>query len=196
MIYWISEDYVRDNLPVEYSLLSGNILPALQQAHFINARDILGDRLFDKINELIITNTIDDPENERFKFLLDQYLQNVVLYWTMVYMNVNLLAKYANRGVQSQQGEFSNNADLSVWRTLKNEFQDLATYYSQRAQQLNNSISIDHPKTQNGCVSKVHRTMAITFQLKIECTVGAQFNQSTAIKRGNLVGRIEATQAR
>ena len=133
MIYWISEDYVRDNLPVEYSLLSGNILPALQQAHFINARDILGDRLFDKINELILTNTIDDPANERFKFLLDQYLQNVVLYWTMVYMNVNLLAKYANRGVQSQQGEFSNNVDLSVWRTLKNEFQDLATYYSQRA---------------------------------------------------------------
>jgi hypothetical protein len=133
MIYWISEDYVRDNLPVEYSLLSGNILPALQQAHFINARDILGDRLFDKINELILTNTIDDPANERFKFLLDQYLQNVVLYWTMVYMTTNLLAKYANRGIQSQQGEFSNNVDLSVWRTLKTEFSDLATYYSQRA---------------------------------------------------------------
>ena len=30
MIYWIDESYVRDNLPVEYSLLSGNILPALQ----------------------------------------------------------------------------------------------------------------------------------------------------------------------
>ena len=73
MIYWISEDYVRDNLPVEYSLLSGNILPALQQAHFINARDILGDRLFDKINELILTGDIDLLENERFKFLLDQY---------------------------------------------------------------------------------------------------------------------------
>lgn len=133
MIYWIDESYVRDNLPVEYSLLSGNILPALQQAHFINARDILGDRLFDKINELITNNTIDDIGNENFKFLLDNYLQNVVLYWTMVYMTTNLLAKYANRGIQSQQGEFSNNVDLSVWRTLKNEFSDLATYYSQRA---------------------------------------------------------------
>ena len=78
MIYWIDESYVRDNLPVEYSLLSGNILPALQQAHFINARDILGDRLFDRINELIITNTIDDVGNENYKFLLDNYLQNVV----------------------------------------------------------------------------------------------------------------------
>jgi hypothetical protein len=133
MIYWIDESYVRDNLPVEYSLLSGNILPALQQAHFINARDILGDRLFDKINELILTGDIDLLINERFKFLLDQYLQNVVLYWTMVYMTTNLLAKYANRGIQSQSGEFSTNVDLSVWRTLKNEFSDLATYYSQRA---------------------------------------------------------------
>ena len=51
MIYWIDESYVRDNLPVEYSLLSGNILPALQQAHFINARDILGDRLLDRITD-------------------------------------------------------------------------------------------------------------------------------------------------
>jgi hypothetical protein len=94
---------------------------------------MLGDRLFDKINELILTNDIDLPENERFKFLLDQYLQNVVLYWCMVYMTTNLLAKYANRGIQSQSGEFSTNVDLSVWRTLKNEFSDLAGYWSQRA---------------------------------------------------------------
>jgi hypothetical protein len=133
MIYWIDESYVRDNLPVEYSLLSGNILPALQQAHFINARDLIGDRMFDKINELILTGDINLPQYLDWKFVLDNYLQNVVLYWTQVYLTHNLLAKYANRGIQSQQGEFSNNVDISVWRTLKNEFTDLATYYSQRA---------------------------------------------------------------
>jgi hypothetical protein len=50
----------------------------------------------------------------------------------MNYLTINLLAKYANRGIQSQSGEFSTNVDLSVWRTLKNEFSDLAGYWSQR----------------------------------------------------------------
>jgi hypothetical protein len=132
MIYWISTDYVLNNLPVEYSLLSGNIMPALQQAHFINARDLVGDLLYDQINLMITTGTIDDVGNEDYKFLLDTYLTDVVLYWTQVYMTTNLLAKYANRGLSTETSEFSTNADLSLYRTLKNEFIELAGYYSQR----------------------------------------------------------------
>jgi hypothetical protein len=57
----------------------------------------------------------------------------VVVYWTGVYLTNNLLAKYANRGLQQENSEFGNPIDLSVWRTLKNQMEDLAGYYSQRA---------------------------------------------------------------
>jgi len=133
MIYYISEDYVRNNLPVDYSLLSGNILPALQQSHFINARDLLGDRLFNEINDMITSGTISDPNNNNYKYLLDEYLQNVVLYWTQFYMTTNLLAKYANKALSINNSEFSSNVDLSIYRQMKNECRDLATYYSERA---------------------------------------------------------------
>ena len=131
-IYWIDESYVRDNLPVDYSLLSGNILPALQQAHLINARDLLGDRLFDYINLCITNGTINDPANEKYKLILDTYLTDVVLYWTGVYLLTNNLAKLSNRGIQIENSEFSSPADLSVYRELKREMMDLASYYSQR----------------------------------------------------------------
>ncbi len=132
MIYYISEDYVRNNLPVDYSLLSGNILPALQQSHFINARDLMGDQLFTAINDMITNGTITDPQNSNYKYLLDTYLQDVVLYWTQFYMTTNLLAKYANKALSTNNSEFSSNADLSVYRTMKTECRDLATYYSER----------------------------------------------------------------
>lgn len=132
-VYYIDESFVRDNLPVDYSLLTGNIIPALNQAHLINARDLLGDRMFDRLNELITNGDINQPQYADWKFVLDQYLQNVVLYWTGVYLTNNLLAKYANKGLQQENTEFSVPVDLAVWRTLKNQMEDLATYYSQRA---------------------------------------------------------------
>jgi hypothetical protein len=131
-VYYIDESFVRENLPIDYSLLSGNILPALNQAHLIQARDLMGDRMFDEMNRLITTGDINQPQYSDWKFVLDDYFQNVVLYWTGVYLTNNLLAKYANRGLQSENSEFSSPVDLAVWRTLKNQMEDLATYYSQR----------------------------------------------------------------
>jgi hypothetical protein len=132
MIYYISTDYVRNNLPVDYSLLEGNIIPGLQQAHFINARDLMGDKLFNQINNMISGGTINDAGNHNYKYLLDEYLQDVVLYWTQYYLTTNLLAKYANKALSTNNSEFSSNADLSVYRTMKQECRDLATYYSER----------------------------------------------------------------
>jgi hypothetical protein len=132
MTYYIDESYVRENLPVDYSLLTGNIKPALNQAHLINARDLMGDPFFDKMNEIINNGQINDPQYADWKYLLDNYLQDVVLYWTGVYLLTNNLAKLSNRGIQLENSEFSNSADLAVWRTLKNEMADLASYYSQR----------------------------------------------------------------
>lgn len=132
MTYYIDESYVRENLPVDYSLLTGNILPALNQAHLINARDLMGDKMFDRLNTLINNGDINLPQYSDWKFILDTYLQDVVLYWTGVYLLTNNLAKLSNRGIQIENSEFSNSADLAVWKTLKNEMSDLASYYSQR----------------------------------------------------------------
>jgi len=133
MIYWITEDDVRNNLPVEYSLLSGNILPAIQQAQQINARDLCGDRLYDAINDKITAGTIGDSGNVNYKKLLDEYLRQVVIYFTGVYLLTNSLAKLQNRGMQVENSEFSSGGDLAVYRELKREFRETADYYTERA---------------------------------------------------------------
>lgn len=133
MIYWITEDEVRTNLPVDYSLLSGNILPAVQQGQQINARDLTGDLLYNAINEKITDGSITGSTNSDYKYLLDEYLVPVVLYWSSVYILINNLAKIQNRGLQVENSEFSSGGDLAVYRELKSEFRELADYYTERA---------------------------------------------------------------
>ena len=133
MIYWIVEDDVRTKLPVEYSLLSGNILPAIQQGQQINARDLTGDLLYNAINEKISDGSITGATNSNYKKLLDDYLTPVVLYWSGVYILINSLAKLQNRGLQVENSEFSSGGDLAVYRELKSEFRELADYYTERA---------------------------------------------------------------
>jgi hypothetical protein len=133
MVYFITEDDVRNNLPVEYSLLSGNILPAIQQSQFINCRDLTGDLLYDALVDKITDGSITGATNSNYKYLLDTYLTQVSLYWTGVYLLTNNLAKLQNRGIQSESSEFSSSADLGVYRELKREFRELADYYTSRA---------------------------------------------------------------
>jgi len=133
MVYFITEDKVRENLPVDYSLLSGNILPAIQQSQLINVRDLTGDKLYDAITDMITDGSITGATNSNYKLLLDDYLTQVSLYWTGVYLLTNNLAKLQNRGIQQESSEFSNSADLSVYRELKREMRELADYYTSRA---------------------------------------------------------------
>lgn len=133
MVYFITEDDVRNNLPVEYSLLSGNILPAIQQSQFVNVRDLTGDLLYNALVSKITDGSITGTTNSNYKYLLDNYLTDVALYWTGVYLLTNNLAKLQNRGLQLENSEFSSSADLSVYRELKKEFKELADYYTTRA---------------------------------------------------------------
>lgn len=133
MVYFITEDMVRNNLPVEYSLLSGNILPAIQQSQYINVRDLTGDDLYNSIVDKIEDGSITGATNTNYKYMLDEYLTQVSLYWTGVYLLTNNLAKLQNRGLQVESSEFSSSADLSVYRELKREFREFADYWTDRA---------------------------------------------------------------
>jgi hypothetical protein len=133
MVYFITEDDVRNNLPIEYSLLTGNILPAIQQSQLINVRDLVGDLLYNALVDKITDGSITGSTNTNYKSLLDDYLTQVSLYWTGVYLLTNNLAKLQNRGLQVESSEFSSGGDLAIYRELKKEFKELAEYYTTRA---------------------------------------------------------------
>lgn len=128
MVFLVTESYVLDKTNLDRNLLSHNLKASMILAQKVNVTEILGDKLIDKIYDEINNGTL----SGNYKSLVDNYLVDVVTYWTLYYATTNLLSKISNRGLQQEFSENSSQADLSVYRTLKSEFKDLAEYFSQR----------------------------------------------------------------
>jgi len=129
MIFIVSENYVLDKTLLDRNLLSQNLKPAMILAQKVNLTEVLGDKLVDKIYTEIQNGTLSGD----YKYLVDEYLVDLVTYWSLYYAATNLLTKFSNRGLQQESSENSSSSDLSVYRTLKSEYKNLSEYFSQRA---------------------------------------------------------------
>lgn len=128
MVFLVTESYVLDKTNMDRNLLSHNLKASMILSQKVNVTEILGDKLLDKIYSDINSSSL----TGNYKKLVDDYLVDVVTYWTLYYATTNLLSKISNRGLQQEFSENSSQSDLSVYRTLKSEFKDLAEYFSQR----------------------------------------------------------------
>lgn len=129
MVFLVTESYVLDKTNLDRNLLSHNLKASMILSQKINVTEIIGDSLIDKIYSDINSGTL----TGNYKTLVDDYLVDVVTYWTLYYAVTNLLSKISNRGLQQEFSENSSQADITVYRTLKSEFQNMGEYFSQRA---------------------------------------------------------------
>jgi len=128
MVFLITESYVLDKTNMDRNLLSHNLKASMILAQKVNVTEILGDKLIDKIYDDINSSSL----SGNYKTLVDNYLVDVVTYWTLYHALTNLLSQISNRGLQQQFSENSSQSDITVYRTLKSEFKNLAEYFSQR----------------------------------------------------------------
>ena len=128
MIFIVSENYVLDKTLLDRNLLSQNLKPAMILAQKVNLTEVLGDKLVEKIYTEIQNGILSGD----YKHLVDEYLVDLVTYWSLYYSATNLLTKFSNRGLQQESSENSSSSDLSVYRTLKSEYKNLSEYFSQR----------------------------------------------------------------
>jgi hypothetical protein len=129
MVFLIDNDYVLDKTILDKNLLSANIKPSMILAQKINVNTLLGDKLLNKIYTDIENNSL----SGNYKYLVDEYLVDVVTYYTLYYALTNLLSKIGNRGLQTESTENSTQADLSIYRELKMTYRDNCQFFEQRA---------------------------------------------------------------
>jgi len=127
-VYLIDQDYL-----IRYSWINGTVdedflKPAIRLAQMKRVRFYLGKCLYDKLISLVQNQaagdatSINDASNSAYKTLLDDYLRDVVMYWTLVELYPYLVRKIDNsnifRRVSSNSEPISSNelADM-----VKNE---------------------------------------------------------------------------
>jgi hypothetical protein len=131
-VYFISEQYVKDNSPVSLAadakLISVSILDAME----VYVQPALGTRLYSKLKALIAAGAITDPANSEYKDLLDNYVSRAVLYHTVSELTTFVRWKITAKSVDGQSSDNGAPADLEELKYFRGELRNKAEFYTQR----------------------------------------------------------------
>ena len=104
----------------QYSDINDSVDPELLKNNIRTAQDIelqriIGTVLYDKVLTLVSSNEIDDAANAVYKTLLDDYIQNMLLYAAYYETLESIFIRPRNNGLLTPQGgENSINVDRQV----------------------------------------------------------------------------------
>lgn len=120
-----------------YSVLSGNVdndkfIQFLEIAQDIHIQNYLGTDLYEKLQSLIINNTLNDVANVKYKDLLETYIKPMHIYWSLVEYMPFAAYTIANAGVFKHTSETSISVDKNEIDFLVEKNRDTAQNYTRR----------------------------------------------------------------
>tara|TARA_R110001606_G_scaffold6942_2_gene30999 strand:+ start:939 stop:1454 length:516 start_codon:yes stop_codon:yes gene_type:complete len=118
-----------------YSVLSGSVDPdkfiyMVEIAQDTEVQNYLGTKLLEKIQDLILAGTINDPANASYKTLLETYVKPMTIYWALVCYMPFAAYTVANGGVYKHTSESSITVDKEEVDYLVEKYRDIAQFYT------------------------------------------------------------------
>lgn len=126
----ISENFLRSNFSISDNVQSKYLLSAIRQAQDFNFQQVVGTKLYEKIKDLVSSNTI--AQNEDYKALLDK-AQMFLGYASIAALTVIVNVKIDNIGLN-----FTSDENVQVL-DIKDMFQ-LQKYYIDKADEYKNLL--------------------------------------------------------
>ncbi len=128
---------ISDTMIKERTAIHGNIDPKLIYPDIKVAQDmyilpVLGTALYNKLQTLISDGTISDAGNVNYKNLIDKYLVDALMYYTLSELPTTISYQFWNKGVVRSQGENTSLPSMSELIDLSNKYKDRAEFYSNR----------------------------------------------------------------
>ena len=118
-----------------YSVLSGSVDPdkfiyMVEIAQDTEVQNYLGPQLLEKIQNVILAGTINDPANAAYKTLLETYIKPMTIYWALVCYMPFAAYTVANGGVYKHTSESSVTVDKDEVDYLVEKYRDIAQFYT------------------------------------------------------------------
>lgn len=130
----ISEDTIKSVTNMSDNMQGDYLLPAIQLAQDIDLEETIGTPLLEKIQELVLNNTIINADNIAYKTLLDKYIQPFLCYATIAHITVPVAFKIANAGILRTEDEKMYNVSATEVDRVKSHYQHIADTYKYRLQ--------------------------------------------------------------
>lgn len=129
-IYLISTQFLKENTPINDNVADYLLNNAIRDAQTINLQQVTGTKLYRKILELVANGTINDAENEKYKILLDDYAQPLILNYAFMYAIPQIRYKVMNVGVVNQSSDNSTPTDARDLQLVIDDARNKAEYYA------------------------------------------------------------------
>lgn len=128
---------ISDTMFKERTAAHGNIDPKLIYPDIKFAQDkyihaLLGSALFNKMVDLVSTGNISGVTNVTYKSLLDDYVVDALVYYTMATLPIGLSYQFWNKGVLRKQGTDTELPSMSDLVSIADTYMDRAEWYGER----------------------------------------------------------------
>jgi len=130
----ISEKTLKERSSLSDNLWPKYLFPSILEAQEIGLQSIIGECLYNKILEIVDSGTTDAIENVKYKELLDNYIQDYLVYQVLKEIVPTLNVKMANIGTVQTNDERIVNLTQEEASLLKHTFQNKANWYRRRLQ--------------------------------------------------------------
>ena len=129
-----SETAIKTYSGLDDNTAGSYIHQALYDAQFIDLQETIGTALLNKLIDLVAKSEIEFEENKTYKYLLDNYIQDFLLYGTMSNLSVILSYKLNNFGLTQTTDDHLNVADFKSICFMKDYYKDKQAFYKSRMQ--------------------------------------------------------------
>lgn len=124
-----SPDFVRLNSNISDNVNSKVLATAIREVQEDELQEILGQILFEKLQDLVENGEIDNPDNSIYKDVLDK-AQLFITYKVIAEVIVMLNVKIDNAGLIQTRDENMDYMDLDDTMTMKQYYDSKASHYA------------------------------------------------------------------
>lgn len=124
-----SPDFIRLNSNISDNVNSKVLSTAIREVQEDELQEILGQLLFEKLQDLVYSGDIEDPEYEAYKNVLDKS-QMFITYRVIAEIIIMLNAKIDNAGLIQTSDENMDPMTLEDTLTLKQHYDTKASHYA------------------------------------------------------------------
>lgn len=130
-----SEDYIKTNSNIQDHIWGDLLLPAIKTAQDIGLQQVLGSCLYNSLLGMVNDGSITATTNEAYKVLLDDYIQDYMMYQVITDLVPIIGVKLGNLGVVVSNDEHVQNLSESERSNIKQYYQYRADFYCRRLQE-------------------------------------------------------------
>ncbi len=146
-----------------YSILSGTVdndkfTQFVEIAQDIHIQTYLGTDLYEKIQELIIADTISDSANANYKLLLETYIKPMHVHWSAVEYMPYIAYTVSNGGVYKHTSENSESVGIEEINVLTERSRTTAQWYTDRMISYLCNNSTDFPEYTSNSSEDIYPT--------------------------------------